>query len=282
MVLPQIIVFSPFIKISFGISLNNMSKPKQVVSIHPNYKHLTSEILDEINNVNGNDDHVFNNGRNLIAKVEIQSEKISIKSFKIPSGFNAVVYKYFRKSKAKRSYEYANKLLKADILTPFPIAYIEEFSLFGLKRSFYVSKHIDYDFDFRALIHNPRFPDRENILKQFTEFTFKLHDNNINFLDHSPGNTLINKVSDGNYNFYLIDLNRMQFKTMDFDKRMHNFRRLWLSKAMIKIMAARYAVLYDKAFEETHALMLKHSRAFQKKVDAKKLRKSGRTMRFKS
>ena len=154
--------------------------------------------------------------------------------------------------------------------------------MFGLKRSFYVSKHIDYDFDFRALIHNPRFPDRENILKQFTEFTFKLHDNNINFLDHSPGNTLINKVSDGNYNFYLIDLNRMQFKTMDFDKRMHNFRRLWLSKAMIKIMAARYAVLYDKAFEETHALMLKHSRAFQKKVDAKKLRKSGRTMRFKS
>ena len=259
-----------------------MSKPKQVVCIHPNYRHLTSEILNEINNVNGNDDHVFNNGRNLIAKVEIQSEKISIKSFKVPSGSNALVYKYFRKSKAKRSYEYANTLLKANILTPFPIAYIEEFSLFGLKRSFYISKHIDYDFDFRELIHNPRFPDRENILRQFTEFTFKLHENVINFLDHSPGNTLINKVSDGNYNFYLIDLNRMQFEILDFDKRMHNFRRLWLSKAMIKIMAARYAVLYDKAFEETHTLMLKHSRAFQKKGDAKKLRKSGRKLKFKS
>jgi hypothetical protein len=50
---------------------------------------------------------------------------------------------------------------------------------------------------------------------------------------------------------------------------------------MIKIMAAKYAELYSKTYEETHALMLIHSRAFQKKIDSKKLRKSGRKMRFK-
>lgn len=259
-----------------------MSKQKQVVCIHPNYKHLTSEILNQINKVNDDNHQVFNNGRNLIAKVEVSGEQLSIKSFKIPNVFNKLVYKYFRKSKAKRSYEYANKLLDADILTPFPVAYIEEFNVLGLHRSFYISKHVNYHFDFRELIHKPKFPDRENILKQFTEFTFKLHENKINFLDHSPGNTLITKEANCKYNFYLIDLNRMQFETMTFDKRMHNFRRLWLSKAMIKIMAAKYAELYDKTYEETHALMLKHSRAFQKKIDSKKLRKSGRKMRFKS
>ena len=74
----------------------------------------------------------------------------------------------------------------------------------------------------------------------------------------------------------------MQFEIMNFDMRMHNFRRLWLSKAMIKIMAERYDELYGKTFEETHALMLKHSRIFQKKIDAKKLRKSGRRLKFKS
>jgi len=282
MVVLQIIVFSAFIKISFGISLRNMSKLKQVVCIHPNYTHLRTQILNETNNVNGSDANVFDNGRNLIAKIEIENEQLSVKSFKIPNGFNGIVYKFFRKSKAKRSYEYANRLLKADILTPFPIAYIEEFNALGLKRSYYISKHLDYDFDFRDLIHNPKFQDRENILKQFTEFTFKLHENNINFLDHSPGNTLIIKGADGDYKFYLIDLNRMQFETMNFDKRMHNFRRLWLSKTMIKIMAERYAELYGKTFEETHALMLKHSRAFQKKIDAKKLRKAGRRLKFKS
>jgi len=259
-----------------------MSKSKEVVCIHPNYTHLKTQILNETKNVSSVDENVFDNGRNLIAKVEIENEQLSVKSFKIPNGFNRVVYKYFRKSKAKRSYEYANRLLKADILTPFPIAYIEEFNALGLTHSYYISKHLNYDFDFRVLLHNPKFLDRENILKQFTEFTFKLHENNINFLDHSPGNTLITKEADGNYKFYLIDLNRMQFETMNFDQRMNNFRRLWLSKAMIKIMAERYAELYDKTFEETHALMLKHSRAFQKQIDSKKLRKSGRRLKFKS
>jgi len=259
-----------------------MIKSKQVVCIHPNYKHLTSEIVNKINQIHGDDDHVFNNGRNLIAKVEVHNEKLSIKSFQVPNVFNALVYKYFRKSKAKRSYEFANKLLEVDILTPFPVAYIEEFNLLGLERSFYISKHIDYDFDFRELIHNPKFPDRDAILRQFTQFTFRLHENNINFLDHSPGNTLITKEADGIYNFYLIDLNRMQFETMSFDQRMHNFRRLWLSKAMIKIMAAKYAELCDKTYNQTHDLMLKHSRAFQKKIDSKKLRKSGRKMKFKT
>jgi hypothetical protein len=43
------------------------------------------------------------------------------------------------------------------------------------------------------LIHDPLFPDRKNILEQFTEFTFRMHEASINFLDHSPGNTLIVK-----------------------------------------------------------------------------------------
>ncbi|MCB0387784.1 MAG: lipopolysaccharide kinase [Winogradskyella sp.] len=192
------------------------------------------------------------------------------------------MYKYLRKSKAKRSFEYANRLMACNILTPFPIAYLENTNVFGLKTSYYISKQVDYDFDFRELIHKPLFPNRKRILQQFTEFTFQLHENNINFLDHSPGNTLIVEKPDNRYDFYLIDLNRMRFETMDFNKRMHNFRRLWLSKTMIKIMSETYSKLYHKTSEETYALMLKHSRAFQKKINSKKLRRSGRKMRFKS
>lgn len=100
-------------------------------------------------------------------------------------------------------------------------------------------------------------------------------------MDHSPGNTLVVK-NENYYDFYLIDLNRMRFETMSFNKRMHNFRRLWLSKAMIKIMAKKYAELYSKSYSDTHSLMLKHSRDFQRKVDSKKLRRSGRKMQFSS
>jgi hypothetical protein len=220
--------------------------------------------------------------RNVIKQFEVLGEAINVKSFKKPNVFNSLVYKYIRKSKAKRSFEYANKLIDCDILTPFPIAFIENTNAFGLTTSYYISKHVNYDFDFRELIHKPLFLNRKAILHQFTAFTFKLHENQINFLDHSPGNTLIVEKPDKQYDFYLIDLNRMRFETMDFNKRMHNFRRLWLSKTMVKIMSETYSELYNKSYEETYQLMLKHSRAFQKKVDSKKLRRSGRKMRFKS
>jgi hypothetical protein len=39
--------------------------------------------------------------------------------------------------------------------------------------------------DFRELVEVPDYPDHENILRQFTKFTFNLHEKGIEFLDHS-------------------------------------------------------------------------------------------------
>ena len=259
-----------------------MSNTKQVVYFHKDYESKKSAIIDFIKDFKSKGKDVVIGERNSIKCFDLNGEKINVKSFKAPNIFNALIYKFIRKSKAKRSFQFAQKLIDYNISTPLPIAFIEAFSIFGLKHSYYISRHIDYDFDFRELIHNPKFPERKQILQKFTEFTFALHENNINFLDHSPGNTLIIKQENGQYGFYLIDLNRMRFESMDFNKRMHNFRRLWLSKTMIKIMAAKYAKLHGKTYDETHALMLKHSQAFQKKANSKKLRKSGRKMRFKT
>jgi hypothetical protein len=225
-----------------------------------------------VNNFSEIGEYVTKGDRNIIKKVTIAGKTYNIKSFKTPSFFQGIVYQFLRKSKAKRSFEYASKLIDSSINTPFPVAYSETFSA-GLKESYYVSEHIDYDFDFRVLIHNPKYPNREEILKHFTVFSYKLHQNNVNFLDHSPGNTLIKDRGDGQYDFYLIDLNRMRFEPLSLDKRMHNLRRLWLSKTMINIIAAEYAKLNGSTFDEIHSLLSKHSRAFQKKVNSKKLRR---------
>jgi hypothetical protein len=259
-----------------------MSKPNRVVHFHPKHQSWSVEILGLVDDFNIKGENVIQGDRNAIKRFDLNGKSINIKSFKAPKAINAFIYKFIRKSKAKRSFEYAEKLLSLDILTPFPVAYIEEFSIFGLKKSYYISEHIDFDFDFRALIHNPKFPDRENILTQFTKFTFKLHENRVNFLDHSPGNTLIVKKANNTYDFYLIDLNRMRFETMNFNKRMHNFRRLWLSKAMLKIIAEAYAKLSNKTYQETHDVMLRYSRRFQRKIDSKKLRRAGRKPKFKN
>ncbi len=240
--------------------------------INPKYSHLAEKLKEVLHNFSKKGEYVTKGERNVIKMIQLEGTSFNIKKFKTPNTFQSLVYEFVRKSKAKRSFEYASKLIDFGINTPFPVAYLEVFSG-GLQESFYVSVHIDYDFDFRELIHNPRFEKRNEILRQFTQFTFKLHENGINFLDHSPGNTLIVDHGNDNYVFYLIDLNRMRFEPMDFNARMHNFRRLWLSKTMMKVMAEEYAKLYNKPVDSTYALMLRYSREFQKKINSKKLRR---------
>lgn len=245
---------------------------KETLIVHPTYSEKTFRLRDVIHRFDDVGEFVFKGGRNAIKKVKIEGEDFNIKKFKTPSVFQGLVYQFLRKSKARRSFEYAERLIGAGLKTPFPVSYMERTAL-GLKESYYISKQLDYDFDFRVLNHNPKWPNRNKILQQFAAFTFQLHEDGINFLDHSPGNTLIVEAEEGKYDFYLIDLNRMRFEPMDFTKRMKNFRRLWLSKTMINIMAPVYGNLYGKTSEETHRLMTLHSRKFQKKVNIKKLRK---------
>ena len=240
--------------------------------IHPDHTKHYEALVGIIVSFDKKGETIVAGNRNVIKKFKIGERTYNVKKFKNPNAFQSLVYRFFRKSKAKRSFEYAQLLLAKNINTPAPICYVENFKV-GLRASYYISEQLEYDFDFRELIHNPKYAKREEILRQFTDFSFKMHNAGVNFLDHSPGNTLIKDAGNGMYAFYLIDLNRMRFESMDFDMRMKNLRRLWLSKRMIQIMSKEYARLYEKTYEETHALMTLHSRAFQKKVNSKKIRR---------
>jgi hypothetical protein len=245
---------------------------KRSFVIHTHYRSLTTELESLLQSFQERGEYVTKGERNVIKKIAIGNEHFNIKKFKTPNLLQGFVYRFLRKSKAKRSFEYAQRLIDCGMHTPFPVGYQENYSVV-LAESFYISKHLEYDLDFRVLNHSPNYPNREEILRQFTGFTFQLHENGIEFLDHSPGNTLIVDNGDGTYRFYLIDLNRMRFGNLDFDQRLRNFRRLWLSKTMIKIIAKEYAKLYGKSEEETRRRLSKHSRDFQRKKVAKKLRK---------
>lgn len=181
--------------------------------------------------------------RNHIKVVEKEGMKFNIKSFKQPNYINRYVYVLFRESKAERSFKFAEKLIKKGIGTPKPIAFAEETSKGALTKSFYISEHLDYDLTFRDL--DLALPGHEDILRAFTRFTFNLHEKKIEFLDHSPGNTLI-QLNNGDYQFYLVDLNRMNFKPLNFTERMKNFARLTPDKEKVKIMADEYAELIHK------------------------------------
>jgi len=234
------------------------------------------KIIFNINNFDS-EGILFGDGqRNKIKLFELEGKTINVKSFKIPHLVNKIAYKYFRKSKARRSFEYATTLLEKGIGTPQPIAYFENFDAVGLKESYYVSEHLQCDLTYRELVEIPDFPDHEKILRQFTQFSFKLHEKGIEFLDHSPGNTLIKKNAEGNYDFFLVDLNRMNFHdSMDFESRMKNLSHLTPKKEMIAVMSNEYSKLYSaqtkaEIFEKLWFYTNDFQIKFHKKIKLKK------------
>ncbi|MFD1095369.1 lipopolysaccharide kinase InaA family protein [Salegentibacter chungangensis] len=206
--------------------------------------------------------------RNEIRLFDLGDKKLNIKSFKVPNAVNKIAYRFFRKSKAERSFYYAQHLLSKDIGTPEPVAFMEQSSAFTFGKSYYISEHLQADLTYRELVKDPDYPDHEEILRSFTRFTYKLHENNIEFLDHSPGNTLI-RLNNGNYEFFLVDLNRMNFKPLNFTERMNNFARLTPKKEMVEIMADEYAKLTDRSSSEVFEKMWYFTNLFQEKFRKK-------------
>lgn len=236
--------------------------------IHPDYRSVKTQVKETIANFDVYQETLGEAERNVIKIVEINGKKYTVKSFKVPNFINQIVYRFFRKSKAERSYNYANKLLELGIKTPFPLAFDLYTTPFLFKKSYYVSELLEYDLTYRELVHQPDYLDHEIILRAFTRFTYDLHQKGILFLDHSPGNTLIVKT-DSRYEFYLVDLNRMEFKELDMDARIRNFSRLTPKKEMVAVMSNEYAKLTGEDESEIYQKMWELTEAFQKKYHGK-------------
>lgn len=239
------------------------------IIIAPEFEQSRDSLIEIIENFTTKGYVLGNQPRNEIRVVKMGEKNLNIKSFKKPGIINKLIYGYFRKSKAERSYKFGCILKEKKIGTPEPIAYFENKTLLGLDNSYYVSEHLDALLTYKELVSEPDFPNHETILRKFVHFTHSLHENNILFKDHSPGNTLIKKEKD-DYSFYLVDLNRMTFKSLSFLERMRNFSRLTPKKEMIEIMSDEYAKITGKDFTVVFNEMWKQTAEFQEKFFRKK------------
>jgi len=238
-------------------------------TVHKAFQKDKQQLTSYIENYETAGENFGNQDRNSLKLYDLNGLTINVKSFKIPNIINQIAYRFFRKSKAQRSYEYANRLLKLGIGTPQPIAYYEYKTPLLFKKSYYISAHLAYDLTYRELTYDFDIPNYEAILRAFTRFTFELHEAGVNFLDHSPGNTLI-QLNDGDYKFYLVDLNRMEFGDLDFETRIKNFSRLTIHKSMVEIMSDEYAKLGRYDYQKVFNLMWGETEAFQERFHRKR------------
>lgn len=232
------------------------------------YSQYKNDILNILKNFKNEGTVVGHGNRNVVKFFIVNDLKFNFKSFKQHNIINRHVYKYYRKSKSRRSYEYAQMLLDKGFFTPKPVAFIENHDWIGVTSSYYVSEQLEDVFTLSDVLHNDDFTDREKIIKAYTNLIFQLHENGIIFIDNASGNFLIKKTGE-NFQFFLVDLNRMNFyESIDIDKRLINFERLTNDLEIIKIISAEYARLSGNSpeFCLKKIVDFTNKKAFKRKV----------------
>lgn len=214
------------------------------------------------------DDHSIHKARNELKIIELARVKTVVKSFKVPHLLNRIVYTFFRRSKAYKSYHNALRLQELGISTPQPIALIEFFESGLLADSYFISEFFDYDFTIRTPLLEP-LADREAIFTAFAAYTYQLHQAGVWHLDYSPGNILIKRTENG-YQFSIVDINRMVFKTICPLEGCENFNKLWAFDDELEIMGREYARLSGLDEATTIAEMKRHNDANKRVKNFKK------------
>lgn len=248
-------------------------------TIHPDFAAKQAAVRSLISTFESSGEPIGEAVRNSIKVFDLDGMQVNVKSFKVPNLLNKIIYGYIRKSKARRSYEYANKLTQMGFGTPKPIAFAENHSVFGLLDSYYVSEQLQHDLMFRLLTTDDDYPDREEILRQFARFSFRLHESGVEFIDNTSGNTLIRKNADGSYGFYLVDLNRMNFhNNMPLVMRMSNLAKLTNNRNVLSVIADEYAKLLGKPATEINTMLVRYADNFLESFNRR--RRLKRKLRF--
>lgn len=190
---------------------------------------------------------VIHSGRNTLREYN----GFVIKQFAAPRFFKALLYGLFLKSKAHRSYEYAERLLEAGVHTPDPVAYKEVRVCGLLRESYYVSRKSSCPHTFNELITNPQ----PTILSSIGEFTARMHEAGALHGDYSGGNILF----DDNGHVEVVDLNRIHWKPLiDWRMGCKNFERLNINREALTVMATAYAETRHFDVDECVRYVLSH------------------------
>lgn len=237
--------------------------------INPKYKYFLNSLIN-IQNIFLNSNNSIHKARNELKIIELDGLKYVVKSFKTPHLLNRVAYTFFREAKAKKSYLNAMKLQELAVNTPEPIGVIEFFNSGLLRESYFVSLYEPYDFTIREVFHH-KVSNIEQILKEFTSFTYELHKKGIWHVDYSLGNILISKKDDNSFRFSLVDINRMEFKEISAQEGLKNFNKFWAKdKGDLILIAKEYAHLANIDEKTATKVVLNEAKSLEAKVNLKR------------
>lgn len=211
------------------------------IKINPEYSHLKTFIEALPGNFENEGREIYHL-RNVIKVFRAPGGMlVNVKRYHIPHGINRLVYSMgLRRPKAERAYAYAPILLRNGIMTPEPIALIEDRNAIGLLGySYFVSGQIEwghtyYDFG------NARTGEYEEAAAALARYAAGMHAKQILHKDFTPGNILYKHDGDG-YHLAIVDINRMHFGPVGIKEGLLNLKKFWGPKRFTEILVREYA-----------------------------------------
>ncbi len=205
----------------------------------PEYAQLKDFLLSLPQKFENGEGVLIHSGRNQLRRFEVDGISLVVKSYRRPNLVNRFVYGLLRASKAKRSIQHAQTLMKLGIETPPPVGYvnIRRFGLFD--RSFLVTRTSACTHHYAEIINAPDAYD--DVLRVVAWSTARMHEAHLRHLDYSRGNILFRRDDEGRAHVELIDLNRMRKGNVGIEMGCKNFERLPATPHMHRIMAEVYA-----------------------------------------
>ncbi len=205
------------------------------IVVRPEYRHLTP-LVERIPQNAFPVEEVFRGSRNLCYRMTLGGIPVTVKKFKVPTWANRIAYTFFRSGKARRSYEYAGRLLAMGIDTPHPVAFIEVSRGALYHTGYYISLFTEDLPLSEAVCLGPA--ERELLYHCFGRFTARLHSMGVVHHDYNCGNIYFARDGEG-YRFSLIDINRMKFRKPFHRTCLMEFDRLGLDLfSTVKIVTA--------------------------------------------
>lgn len=214
------------------------------IHINPAYEHCRTfvERLPETFRSGG---ETLHEGRNTIRAFDVGGQQLVVKRYKRPGFIRAVIYTFFRKSKARRAYEHAVRLRMLGIDSPEPVAW-SEYRHHGLLRMCYAVSLRSYYTPLSEATRQFPGPGTTPVLDAFARFAIRLHEAGIVHEDFNQGNILYRyDAATNRCHFQLIDINRMRFadKPLRLRTCMVNLRRLACPAVAFLYILDRYAEL---------------------------------------
>ena len=154
------------------------------------------------------EERVIKRGRNYVAIGDWLGRKVVVKQFRKATWANHLIYSFFRKTKAERSYENARLLLSNGFDTPEPLAWSVRKSCGFYLDSVYVCSFISGD-TLKEAMEKADAKRRAELIALYGKAMADMAQRGILLRDSNLGNFILQSDENGNERLALVDINRL-------------------------------------------------------------------------